>query len=60
MQTTVINCPMCGSPMYISEVSTQGHTWKCWSCGYVHDPGDIQYEWSDHTNYEGEKHVNKR
>ena len=45
MQTTVINCPMCGGPMYITEVSAQGHTWKCWSCGYVEYPqGVTDYE----------------
>lgn len=50
MQTTVINCPMCGGPMYISEVSAQGHTWKCWNCGYVEYPQGVSY--SDRTDYE--------
>lgn len=31
--------------MYITEVSAQGHTWKCWNCGYVEYPqGVTDYE----------------
>lgn len=49
----IIDCPQCGSKMYIDKDHYKSYIYKCSGCEYKSLISELVYDWSDEFKYHG-------